>query len=105
MSISIKLPDDAERRLVETAKQLNVRAEDLAAAAVGDLITPSDEAFRRPLPGFSRRIEICTNGSPECGTSGWGRCSNSTAESLKRPADRLACGISAPCNLLSPSLA
>ena len=46
MSISIKLPDDAERRLVETAKQLNVRAEDLAAVAVGDLIAPSDEAFQ-----------------------------------------------------------
>ena len=46
MSISIKLRDDAERRLVEIAKQLNVRAEDLAAAAVGDLITPSDEAFQ-----------------------------------------------------------
>ena len=46
MSISIKLSADAERRLVEIAKQRNVGAEDLAAAAVGDLITPSDELFQ-----------------------------------------------------------
>ncbi len=46
MTLSIKLPDDAERRLAEAAKRLNVRPEDLAAAAVDDLIAPSDYAFK-----------------------------------------------------------
>ena len=46
MTISIKLPDDAERRLAEAAERLNVRAEDLAAAAIDDLVAPSDDAFQ-----------------------------------------------------------
>ena len=45
MTISIKLPGDAERRLGEAAKRLNVRIEDLAAAAVRDLVEPSGEDF------------------------------------------------------------
>lgn len=45
MTISIKLPEDAERRLAEAAKRLNVRIEDLAAAAVRDLVEPSGEDF------------------------------------------------------------
>jgi len=39
MTISVQLPDDAERRLAETAKRLNVPIQDLAAAAVRDLLT------------------------------------------------------------------
>ena len=45
MTISIKLPEDAERRLAEAAKRLNVRIEDLASAAVRDLVEPSGEDF------------------------------------------------------------
>lgn len=45
MTISIKLPEDTERRLVQTAKRLNVRIEELAAAAVRDLVAPLDEDF------------------------------------------------------------
>jgi len=44
MTISIKLSEDAERRLAETAKRLNVRVEELAAAAVRDLVAlPGDD--------------------------------------------------------------
>ena len=39
MAISLRLPDDAERRLEEAAKRLNVPVADLAAAAVRDLLT------------------------------------------------------------------
>ncbi len=39
MTISLCLPDDAERRLEEAARRLNVPAADLAAAAVRDLLT------------------------------------------------------------------
>ncbi len=39
MAISLRLPDDAERRLEETAKRLNVPVADLAAAAVRDLLS------------------------------------------------------------------
>lgn len=46
MTISIKLPEDTERRLSETARRLNVRVEDLAAAAVRDLVGPLDEDFK-----------------------------------------------------------
>jgi predicted transcriptional regulator len=46
MTISIKLPEDTERRLSETARRLNVRVEDLAAAAVRDLVAPLDEDFK-----------------------------------------------------------
>lgn len=45
MNISISLPEEAERRLAETAKRLNVRIEDLAAAAIRDLVTPPGEDF------------------------------------------------------------
>lgn len=45
MTISIKLPEDAERRLAETAKRLNVRIEDLAAAVVLDLVALPGEDF------------------------------------------------------------
>ena len=39
MTISLRLPDDAERRLEEAARRLNVPAADLAAAAVRDLLS------------------------------------------------------------------
>lgn len=45
MMISIKLPEEAERRLAEMAKRLNVRIEDLAAAAVRDLVALPAEDF------------------------------------------------------------
>lgn len=45
MTISLKLPDDAERRLVEAAKRLNVPAQELAAAAVRDLLLQADPDF------------------------------------------------------------
>ncbi len=45
MTISVQLPDDAERRLAEAAKRLNVPIHDLAAAAVRDLLT-------QPPPDF-----------------------------------------------------
>jgi predicted transcriptional regulator len=45
MTISVQLPDDAERRLAEAAKRLNVPVHELAAAAVRDLLT-------QPAPDF-----------------------------------------------------
>jgi hypothetical protein len=45
MTISLKLPADAERRLTETAQRLQVPVQDLAAAAVRDLLT-------QPAPDF-----------------------------------------------------
>ena len=39
MAISLRLSDDAERRLEEAAKRLNVPVADPAAAAVRDLLT------------------------------------------------------------------
>ena len=39
MAISLRLPDDAERRLEEAAKRLNVPVAELATAAVRDLLT------------------------------------------------------------------
>jgi predicted transcriptional regulator len=45
MTISLQLPDEAERRLAETAKRLNVPIHELAAAAVRDLLT-------QPAPDF-----------------------------------------------------
>lgn len=45
MTISIKLPEDAERGLAETAKRLNVRIEDLSAAVVLDLVALPGKDF------------------------------------------------------------
>ena len=45
MTISLHLPDDAERRLSEIAQRLNVPVHDLAAAAVRDLLM-------QPAPDF-----------------------------------------------------
>jgi len=52
MTISLQLPDDAERRLTEAAKRLHVAPQELAAAAVRDLLA-------RPAPEFeeaARRV-------------------------------------------------
>jgi len=45
MTISLQLPDDAERRLAEVAKRLNVPVQDLAAAAVRDLLSQPSADF------------------------------------------------------------
>ena len=45
MAISLRLPDDAERRLEETAARLNVPVADLAAAAIRDLVARPAEDF------------------------------------------------------------
>jgi predicted transcriptional regulator len=45
MTISLQLPDDAERRLAEAARRLNVPVQDLAAAAVRDLVTQPVQDF------------------------------------------------------------
>ena len=47
MTLSIQLPDDAERRLKEAAVRLQVPMADLAAAAVRDFVTAPDEEFER----------------------------------------------------------
>lgn len=39
MTLSIQLPDDAERRLREAAQRLNIPVDQLAAAAVRDFVT------------------------------------------------------------------
>jgi hypothetical protein len=47
MTISLNLPPEAERRLAEVAKRLNVPVQDLASAAVRDLISQPPEDFER----------------------------------------------------------
>ena len=47
MTLSIQLPDDAERRLKEAATRLNVPVADLAAAAVRDFVTGPAEDFEQ----------------------------------------------------------
>jgi predicted transcriptional regulator len=45
MSLSLKLSSDAERRLAEVAKRLNVPPNELAAAAIRDLVALPDAEF------------------------------------------------------------
>ena len=47
MTLSIQLPDDAERRLREVALRLNVPVDQLAAAAVRDFITQPAADFEQ----------------------------------------------------------
>jgi hypothetical protein len=47
MTISLNLPPDAERRLAEVARRLNVPVQDLASAAVHDLISRPPDDFER----------------------------------------------------------
>ena len=45
MAISLNLPPEAERRLAEVAKRLNVPLNDLASAAVRDLVAQPAQDF------------------------------------------------------------
>jgi predicted transcriptional regulator len=45
MTLSLELPRDTEKRLAEIAKRLNVPLNDLAAAAVRDLLAQPSEDF------------------------------------------------------------
>ena len=59
MTISLNLPSDAERRLAEIAKRLNVPLTDLATAAVRDLLAqPADdfEAVARRVLDKNREL-------------------------------------------------
>src|SRR5918996_5986641 len=47
MTPSVNLPTDAERRLAEVAKRPNVPVQDLAAAAIRDLLAEPTEEFER----------------------------------------------------------
>ena len=47
MTLSVNLPADAERRLAEVATRLNVPVQDLAAAAIRDLLAEPTEEFER----------------------------------------------------------
>ncbi|MGE0555225.1 MAG: DNA-binding protein [Gemmatimonadales bacterium] len=47
MTLSIQLPDDAERRLREAAKRLNIPVDQLAAAAVRDFVTQPAADFEQ----------------------------------------------------------
>lgn len=46
MKISVEVNGNQERQLTEVAKLLNVRPEDLAAAAVQDLLAQAEEDFQ-----------------------------------------------------------
>jgi hypothetical protein len=52
MTLSLSLTGDAERRLAEVAKRLNVPLNDLAAAAIRDLLAQPAEDF----DGVARRV-------------------------------------------------
>jgi predicted transcriptional regulator len=45
MALSIPLPDDQQRRLQEVARRLNLSTEELAAAAVRDLLAQPAQDF------------------------------------------------------------
>ena len=47
MTLSIQLPEEAERRLREAATRLQVPVADLAAAAVRDFVTVPTEEFEQ----------------------------------------------------------
>ena len=59
MTLSIRLPDDAERQLREAAARLRVPVDELAAAAVRDLVSqpPADfEAAARHVLNKNREL-------------------------------------------------
>lgn len=59
MTLSIQLPDDAERRLREVAAQLRVQPADLAAAAIRDFVTaPSDEFEQAARQVLARNADL-----------------------------------------------
>ena len=47
MKLSVEITGPIEQQLAEAAKRLNVSADDLAAAAVRDLVAGLDEEFSR----------------------------------------------------------
>jgi hypothetical protein len=47
MKISIDVPDAQGKALQDAARRLNVPAEELASAAVGDLLTQGEAEFER----------------------------------------------------------
>lgn len=47
MKLSVEITGPIEQQLAEAAKRLNVSANDLAAAAVRDLVAGLDEEFSR----------------------------------------------------------
>lgn len=47
MKISVELTDEQRRRLDETARRLNVPLEELASAAVRDLLSQGEADFER----------------------------------------------------------
>lgn len=47
MRLSVEITGPIEQQLAEAAKRLNVSADELAAAAVRDLVAGSDEEFSR----------------------------------------------------------
>jgi hypothetical protein len=47
MKLSVEITGPIEQQLTEAAKRLNVSANELAAAAVRDLVTGTDEEFSK----------------------------------------------------------
>jgi len=47
MKLSVEVTGPAERQLAEVARRLNVSPDELAAAAVRDLVAGADEEFTR----------------------------------------------------------
>ena len=47
MRLSVEITGPIEQQLAETAKRLNVSADELAAAAVRDLVAGTDQEFSR----------------------------------------------------------
>ena len=46
MTVSLELSSEQSERLADTARRLNVAVEDLAAAAVRDLVSRSEQDFQ-----------------------------------------------------------
>lgn len=47
MKLSVEMTDEQQRRLAKEAKRLNIAVEDLAGAAVRDLLTEPDGEFQQ----------------------------------------------------------
>ena len=55
MKISVEVNGNQERQLTEVAKRLNVRPEDLAAAAVQDLLAQAEKDLREAASRVLRK--------------------------------------------------
>src|SRR5260370_29452155 len=93
MTLSFSLTGDAERRLAEVAKRPNVPLNDLAAAAIRDLLAQPAEDFDRVAGASSRKTANCIAASPECAISRSAKSSNSTDASWNQLVARHAFGI------------